>query len=89
MKRTYDPVITVCDACFQASCWQGEFFCDDYMDAGIVDLPVSELIRRQERGYHEHPDYWNKHLAMDHKRRITVQDLRSLGITDPNYLELA
>ncbi len=48
--------ITVCDACLQASCWQGEFMCDKSRGAGTVEKSKAEL----ERLGLEHPSYWNE-----------------------------
>jgi hypothetical protein len=45
--------VTVCDACFQVSCWQGEFMCDDAKTAGTVEKTVEELLAL------EHPHYWS------------------------------
>jgi phosphoribosylformylglycinamidine synthase len=50
-----DKIFPVCDNCYQASCWQGEFFCDYYKSAGIVYM-TEELIRR--RGSEEHESYF-------------------------------
>lgn len=36
-------LITVCNACFQASCWQGIFMCDEAVTAGTVDVSVESL----------------------------------------------
>ncbi len=36
-------LVTVCSACLCASCWQGEFYCDDYRIAGTVEKTVEEL----------------------------------------------
>lgn len=36
-------LITVCSKCFRASCWQGKFYCDDYIWADTIDLPISKL----------------------------------------------
>lgn len=47
-------LITVCDACLQAACWQGEFYCDQSKTAGTVHLPV-ETLRKLDR---EHESYW-------------------------------
>ncbi|AEL21691.1 hypothetical protein P755_gp094 [Mycobacterium phage Quink] len=85
--KPYDPVITVCSRCLQASCWQGMFLCDFSYEANVVRRKVSTLIRSQGK-YHEHPDYWNNDLAIGRERLLTVDDLKALGITDPNYLEL-
>lgn len=47
--------IQVCDKCFRACCWYGEFMCDDAREAGTVLLPVKRL-----RKLHlEHSDYWS------------------------------
>ena len=35
--------ITVCSACFQASCWHGEFMCWDSGSAGTVQKTEAEL----------------------------------------------
>ncbi len=47
-------LITVCDKCLQASCWQGIFMCDEAQMAGIVQKTREEL-RKLNR---EHPSYW-------------------------------
>jgi len=39
-----DRLITVCEECLRACCWQGEFMCDDARDADITEKPVSELM---------------------------------------------
>lgn len=49
-----DLLITVCDACLQASCWQAKFFCGKAHSAGTVDLPV----RRLRELNLEHASYW-------------------------------
>lgn len=36
--------VTVCDACFQASCWQGIFYCAKYVEAGTVQKTRRELV---------------------------------------------
>lgn len=51
-----DDKITVCDRCLQASCWQGEFMCEDCWAAGTVEKTVADL-RDLNR---EHPDYWKR-----------------------------
>jgi len=54
-------LIQVCDKCFQASCWQGEFMCDDAHGAGTVYRTVRQLKALNL----EHPSYWktDKELA--------------------------
>jgi len=55
MTRTDDNrYVTVCDHCLQASCWQGEFYCDDYKTAGTIRLPIKYLRLRNL----EHDSYW-------------------------------
>lgn len=48
-------LIEVCDACWQASCWHGEFFCQEAETAGTVRLPIGVL---RELGL-EHEDNWS------------------------------
>jgi hypothetical protein len=47
-------LITVCDQCLQASCWQGVFYCDDAKTAGTVQKTRAELAKLGR----EHSDYW-------------------------------
>ena len=49
-----ERVVTVCDQCLTACCWQGRFLCDKAAYAGTVDKSVAEL-RELNR---EHPSYW-------------------------------
>ena len=53
---SHGHTITVCDACLQASCWQGIFYCDDYKTAGTVEKTIEELTARGL----EHPSYWRR-----------------------------
>ena len=39
-------LIEVCSACLRASCWHGEFFCDEHQNAGTVKMSRSELDLR-------------------------------------------
>lgn len=59
-----DMLITVCDACLQASCWLGEFYCDDYRSAATTEMTVREL-RKLGR---ESPDYWAKEIRSRYGR---------------------
>jgi len=43
MRRDDAQIVTVCDACLMACCWQGEFMCDLSKDAGTIDKTVAEL----------------------------------------------
>lgn len=52
-------IITVCDKCFRASCWHGEFMCDEARDAGTTTRTVGQLKKLQyESMYH-----WKKQLT--------------------------
>ena len=46
--------VLVCDKCFRAACWYGEFMCVDAVVAGIIILTVADL-RKLRR---EHEDFW-------------------------------
>ena len=54
IENAEERLVTVCDACLQASCWQGIYYCDDYQYAGTVQKTVAEL---RELG-RENPSYW-------------------------------
>lgn len=49
-----DRLVTVCASCLCASCWLGEFGCDNYRAADCQQFTVSEL-RKLDR---EDPSYW-------------------------------
>ena len=51
-----DVLVTVCDACLRACCWQGEFMCDDARTASTFQRTVAEL---RAGNYGEHESYWN------------------------------
>ena len=56
MRSTEDRrLVTVCDECLQASCWHGEFYCQDAQSAGTLRLPVW-LLRELAQ---EHESYWD------------------------------
>lgn len=46
--------ITVCDACYRASCWQAKHFCDEHREAGTTEATRMELALLNL----EHSDYW-------------------------------
>lgn len=50
-----DHRVTVCDKCFRACCWQGEFMCEAARAAGTTVKTVAELRAGK---YGEHEDYW-------------------------------
>ena len=47
-------LITVCDHCLKASCWQGVYMCEEARGAGTRRMTESELRELDA----EHPDYW-------------------------------
>ena len=49
-------VITVCDACLTASCWHGEFMCEESRYAGTIEKTVEELNLL----HLEHPSNYSK-----------------------------
>ena len=60
---THDAV-TVCAACKHASCWLGEFMCEESLGAGTIDLSTEALALLRERGEtHENPMYWKPERA--------------------------
>lgn len=48
-------MITVCDKCLCATCWNGQFMCDESDTAGIVQKSEEELLALGR----EHPDHWH------------------------------
>ena len=51
-----DPLVIVCSSCKRASCWQGDFYCDDWKAAHIEAIPRSELEKMEL----ESADYWKE-----------------------------
>lgn len=51
-------LVTVCDKCLQASCWQGIMMCDGARNAGTVDKSIGELKQLAL----EHPSYWEENV---------------------------
>lgn len=54
-KQAEPLFVTVCDKCLRASCWQGDFYCDEARTAGTVEKHVSELTAMAL----ESPHYWS------------------------------
>lgn len=50
-----DDKITVCDSCYEASCFLGELYCGAYKTSGSIELNVARLLNE---GTDEHPSYW-------------------------------
>lgn len=67
MKNSHMPLsrtdlVTVCDQCLRACCWQGEFMCDGAINAGILKFSVQELraMKKVGRMEPENEDWWVK-----------------------------
>lgn len=56
-------LITVCDKCLQASCWQGVFMCQESLHAGITQKRRDEL---EVMGL-ENPSYWKTDDELAHE----------------------
>ncbi len=56
----FESRVMVCDACLRASCWYGEFMCDDARSAGLTVLTVGDLIKLGS----EHEDNWSDEKMM-------------------------
>jgi len=54
MKAWATEPVTVCGNCLTASCWQGEFYCENYKSAGTTTKTRKELARLKR----ESSDYW-------------------------------
>lgn len=61
-----EQTITVCSECLQASCWQGEFYCDNARTAGTVEKTRAEL----EALALEHPHYWGSVSTCNSHERV-------------------
>ena len=55
MTASPDELITVCASCLCASCWHGEFYCEDYKTANLVKKTRAELVSADR----EHPDHFS------------------------------
>lgn len=49
-----ERLVTVCNKCLMATCWQGTFMCHDAQNAGTIEKTVAELAKLDR----EHPSYW-------------------------------
>jgi hypothetical protein len=61
MTSYFNKLIEVCDSCFRACCWYGEFMCDNAKAAGTTLKTVSELRRLNL----ENKDYWSSDTLKD------------------------
>lgn len=55
MKTPGTSKVLVCDKCLRASCWYGEFMCEEAGGAGLQIVTVADL-RKLKR---EHEEYWS------------------------------
>ncbi len=53
MSDDSNELITVCDKCLMASCWAGNFMCDDAKYTGVTERTRCELLKLKL----EHPEY--------------------------------
>lgn len=58
---TDNDKITVCSHCKLATCWDGEFMCQQSKTADIEVLTVGELKKLDL----EHPSYWERQLSQN------------------------
>lgn len=61
VAKARDWYVTVCDKCFTASCWHGEFMCWDSKAAGTREMMASEL---DAIGY-EHPSHYSREKLLE------------------------
>lgn len=59
MVNDRTQTVTVCSKCLRACCWQGEFYCEEYRQAGTTEKSRAEL----EALALEHPCYWEKEIG--------------------------
>ena len=56
MSEALKRKVTVCASCLRASCWQGEFYCDEFKHIGTTEKTVGELQKLDR----ESSDYWSE-----------------------------
>lgn len=63
IAQNNDDLITVCDSCLCACCWQGDMHCENHKNAGTVQKTRRELLTLNR----EHPSYLktDAQLAME------------------------
>lgn len=49
-------MITVCEECHRASCWHGEYMCDEARSCGTIEMSEEELRKLNL----EHPHHYSK-----------------------------
>jgi hypothetical protein len=53
-RRKLKTHVLVCSKCYQASCWQGIFMCDESKNADVIEMPI-DVLRSMEL---ESEEYW-------------------------------
>lgn len=56
-----ERTVTVCAECLRAACWHGEFYCDKFRTADLVEKTLPELRALNL----EHPKYWEEGAGID------------------------
>lgn len=72
-------LIQVCSECLQASCWQGNFMCDESKEA----YTIYQTVRQLKIENREHPDYWktDEQLSEDINENSQCQSKRKKTTT--------
>lgn len=54
MTNDHTRLVLVCSACLCASCWHGEFYCQEYLQANTEWKTVGELdaLKREHRSHY-------------------------------------
>lgn len=56
IREDPDRLISVCSACRRASCWHGDFMCDEAWSAAIVEVPRCVLVGEGREDPHHFSD---------------------------------
>lgn len=60
--------IIVCDKCLKASCWYGDFMCEDAKSAGTKRIKISDLIKLNlEDSY-----YWSDMALLENYGAVDI-----------------
>ncbi len=70
IARADDYIVTVCSACLRASCWLGQWPCEDFKTASTVDMPASQL---RALGREHQNNYSRYHLL---RQGIMIRSVR-------------
>ena len=82
-EQNNTPMVTVCDGCLRASCWHGEFMCDEAKGCGTVEKSIKELalLSLEHKSYWDNPDRW-KAKNPSTKNKITLR-YKADGLIEP------